>query len=68
MKNTISGFPALGLAFVAMLAILNAQSSTLNAQDAVLVSDPNMLPPTNGAGWYSAAGQSVCFYAEYGTN
>ena len=32
------------------------------------MSDPNMLPPTNGAGWYSAAGQSVCFYAEYGTN
>ncbi len=34
----------------------------------VRTTDPLNLPPTNGAGWYSASGDSVCFHVEYGTN
>ena len=40
MKTKISRFPALSLAAVAMLIILNAQLSTAVGQGAVLVSDP----------------------------
>jgi len=68
MKIENIRFLILSSTAAAMLAILNAGPCTIFAQGIALVSDPYALPPTNGAGWYSATGQSVCFYAEYGTN
>jgi hypothetical protein len=42
-------------------------SSALGGTDPV-VSGPDDLPPVGGPGWYSAPGQTVSFYVEYGTN
>ncbi len=67
MKTKIRRLSTLGLAVVTMFASLAAPLA-LPAQDNVLVSDPYALPPTDGAGWYSAPGQVVSFYVEYGTN
>ena len=38
------------------------------AADEPIVNTPDDLPPVGGPGWYSAPGQSVSFYVEYGAN
>lgn len=49
------------------LCVLGGMRCSYGADEAI-VNSPDELPPLGGPGWYSAPGQSVNFYVEYGTN
>lgn len=57
---------AQGMRFSLLVALAFVSSPLSGA--GVIVTNSDDLPPSGGAGWYSAPGQSVSFYVDYGTN
>jgi hypothetical protein len=51
-----------------LLAVMVAVTHASYGADEPIVNTPGQLPPLRGPGWYSATGQNVSFYVEYGTN
>lgn len=60
-------FSILDLKLLTLTLALTAALSSPGA-DEPIVNTPDELPPLGGPGWYSAPGQRVSFYVEYGTN
>ena len=65
--NTMKPRIQLPLAVLSSLCALTLVPAVL-ATDEPIMNTPDELPPLGEPGWYSAPGQSVSFYVEYGTN